>query len=147
LAPTAARQAFPCFDEPAYKATFDISLISRKGTVPLSNTQVIETRPSDGRIVKPDTPSLAREGKGESEKGPNITGEFTEEWVLTRHATIPKVSTYLVAFANGDFSHIESSYVSPLTGEKIPVRVYATKEHIHQVIVDNEMFFSLRQVF
>jgi aminopeptidase N len=37
LQPTDARRALPCWDEPLFKATFSVTLISRKGTVNLSN--------------------------------------------------------------------------------------------------------------
>lgn len=36
------------------------------------------------------------------------------------------MSTYLVAFANGDFKVVEDSYTSPISGKVIPVRVYST---------------------
>ena len=32
-----ARRAFPCFDEPAFKATFDITIIAEKDKTVLSN--------------------------------------------------------------------------------------------------------------
>ena len=72
--PTDARRAFPSFDEPAFKATFDVSLIVDKGDTAISNTNIVS-----------DTP------------GP-IVGEHT-----IRFATTPKMSTYLVAFLVGDF--------------------------------------------
>jgi aminopeptidase N len=71
---TDARRAFPCFDEPAFKATYDVSLIIGAGDTAISN----------GPIVK-DTP-----GPGE--------GKHT-----LRFATTPRMSTYLVAFLVGDF--------------------------------------------
>ena len=37
LQPTGARRAFPCWDEPAIRATFDITLIVPKDRVALSN--------------------------------------------------------------------------------------------------------------
>src|SRR5277367_3869808 len=38
---TDARRAFPSFDEPAYKATFDITVIADKAHTVISNTQVV----------------------------------------------------------------------------------------------------------
>jgi aminopeptidase N len=72
--PTDARRAFPSFDEPAYKATFDVSLIVPQGDTAIGNTNIVS-----------DTP------------GP-IAGEHTITFART-----PKMSTYLVAFLVGDF--------------------------------------------
>lgn len=71
---TDARRAFPSFDEPAFKATFDISLTVDRGDTVISNTLIVS-----------DTP-----GHGE--------GKHTIAF-----ATTPKMSTYLVAFLVGDF--------------------------------------------
>jgi aminopeptidase N/puromycin-sensitive aminopeptidase len=71
---TDARRAFPCFDEPAFKATYDISL-----TIDAADTAI-----SNGPIVS-DTP------------GPGA-GKHTLKFLTT-----PKMSTYLVAFLVGDF--------------------------------------------
>lgn len=108
-------------------------MLSKKDTVSLSNTQVIGSYPSSG-----DLPTLDEfaEKSTEEEKGPAAAakqdGKDFSSWVLTKYALTPKMSTYLVAWANGEFEHIESSFKSPLTNKTVPIRVYATKDVIHQ---------------
>ncbi len=71
---TDARRAFPSFDEPALKATFDVTLVVDEGDTAISN----------GKVVS-DTPG-------------QVAGKHT-----VRFATTPKMSTYLVAFLVGEF--------------------------------------------
>ena len=76
---TDARRAFPCFDEPALKATFDVALTVDQGDTVISNTNMISDKPA-----------------GE--------GKHTQTF-----ATTPKMSTYLVAFLVGDFACTKGS--------------------------------------
>jgi aminopeptidase N len=72
--PTDARRAFPSFDEPAFKATFDVTLVVDSGDTAISNTNIVSDTPGPGA----DKHTL-------------------------HFATTPKMSTYLVAFLVGDF--------------------------------------------
>ncbi len=90
---TDARRAFPSFDEPALKATFDITLVVDNGDTAISN----------GRIVS-DTP------------GP-VPGKHTLKFSPT-----PRMSTYLVAMAVGDFQCNEGQ------ADSIPIRVCGTPD-------------------
>ena len=71
---TDARRAFPSCDEPAYKATFDVSLLIDTGDTAISNGAQLSDTPG---------PEPARH-----------TVVF---------ARTPKMSTYLVAMLVGDF--------------------------------------------
>jgi aminopeptidase N/puromycin-sensitive aminopeptidase len=77
---TDARRAYPSFDEPDYKATFDITAVALKGHVAISNSKIIS-----------DTP-----GPGENQH-------------TVRFATTPKMSSYLAALVMGNFEYIEGS--------------------------------------
>ncbi|XP_055532156.1 puromycin-sensitive aminopeptidase [Wyeomyia smithii] len=58
---TDARRCFPCWDEPAIKATFDITLLVPKDRVALSNMPVVSESEADGlRVLKFDrTPIMS----------------------------------------------------------------------------------------
>ena len=57
LQTTFARKVFPCLDEPAFKATFNVSVDRRPPHTSKSNTGVIETR--DAGYVHQHTNSYA----------------------------------------------------------------------------------------
>ncbi|RDA91051.1 hypothetical protein CP533_6116 [Ophiocordyceps camponoti-saundersi (nom. inval.)] len=79
MEPTDARRAFPCFDEPALKAKFTVTLVAEKPLTCLSNMDVASE-------------SDVAEGSKKS----------------VRFNTSPPMSTYLVAFIVGELNYIES---------------------------------------
>ncbi|ETN76612.1 peptidase family M1 [Necator americanus] len=79
---TYARYAFPCFDEPIYKATFDISLIVDPGMTALSNMPIVSADPCEFHGAKK---------------------------VRVKFDRTPQMSTYLVAFVVGELDYIQTS--------------------------------------
>jgi aminopeptidase N len=113
---TDARRAFPAFDEPAFKATFDISLMVNSGDIAISN----------GRELS-DTP------------GPE-PGKHT-----VRFSTTPKMSTYLVALLVGDFvcrsGRAENVPIRVCTTpDKLPLTAFALEAAQHQLAFFNRYF-------
>ena len=88
---TYARMMFPCFDEPSYKATFDLTVTAAAGDTAISNGRLIHDEPMGSRH--------------------KLT--FT---------TSPRMSTYLVAVAIGDWQCLERNV------EGTPVRVCSVPE-------------------
>jgi aminopeptidase N len=77
---TDARRAYPSFDEPDSKATFDINAIADNAMIAISNNKVVS-----------DTP-----GPGENKH-------------TVKFATTAKMSPYLVALVMGNFEYLEGS--------------------------------------
>ncbi|OSD01301.1 hypothetical protein PYCCODRAFT_1445793 [Trametes coccinea BRFM310] len=121
--PTSARRAFPCWDEPALKATFTMTMLSKVDSVNLSNMAAISENSCNTHDAFEDDPWLAMKAR---------TLNDLSQWKITRFETTPPISTYLVAYANGPFKYLERSYTSPLSGEVRPLRIYTTEDIIWQ---------------
>lgn len=79
FSPVHAWKAFPCFDEPIYKATFSLSLRHDAQYTSLSNMPVDSSTPAD-----------------------------EDGWVTERFARTPRMSTYYLAWAVCNFTYRET---------------------------------------
>jgi len=90
MEPNHARMAFPCFDEPSFKANFTIHVTHDPRYWAASNMPPISTTPAH---------TVAGSQERRSESG----------LVTTHFQTTPKMSTYIVAFIVSDFLCINDS--------------------------------------
>ena len=88
-----ARECFPCIDEPAGKATFDLKIITpdTEDTI-ISNMPAKSERIIEYESVNPDS---------DPSKGVNL--DTTVKKKIVEFETTPKMSTYLLAFCLGRF--------------------------------------------
>ena len=100
---TDARRAFPCFDEPSFKATFALTLTIDRGDRAISNGSVVS----------------------------DVAGPAATQHTVT-FSTTPRMSTYLVAMAIGNFQCVDGGT------EGIPIRICATpdKKELTRIALD-----------
>jgi aminopeptidase N/puromycin-sensitive aminopeptidase len=91
--PADARRAFPSFDQPDMKATFDVAAVVDKGDMAISNGKVVSDTPGPGA-----------------------------EKHTVKFSPTPKMSSYLVALAVGEFQCEAGE------SDGIPIRVCGTPE-------------------
>jgi cytosol alanyl aminopeptidase len=94
-----ARRAFPCFDEPAFKIRWDVTVTVRAGDVAVSNTDVLNETPGAGGLKR-----------------------------VTFRTTRP-LPSYLVALAVGDFDVVRAPELQPneIRHRPLQLRGLATK--------------------
>lgn len=80
MQPLDAKRVFPCFDDPGFKAVFQINIVHPSGTTAISNTEVAK--------------------KTSVKNG----------WITTEFEMTPIMSTYLLAIAVTDFDYIEDKH-------------------------------------
>jgi aminopeptidase N len=102
--PCDARRAFPCFDEPAIKASFKLSIEIPDDQVALSNMPV---------------KSMSGSTRHSSSQA--------WQWKVVHFEKSPAMSTYLYTWAVGDFGYIAAETARMYNGKPLPVRVYTTK--------------------
>nr|ASU92548.1 glutamine aminopeptidase-like protein 9 [Achaea janata] len=102
--PTYARQAYPCFDEPDFKATYDVTLWKPVTYVALSNMNEISKTHDDESNMD----------------------------IVTFATSVP-MSTYLTCFVVCDFDNKEVQIDSGEVGSKFTLRSYAQKHELHRI--------------
>lgn len=107
---TDARRALPCADEPDLKATFDFSITIDEALDIVGNMPI---RSSNNTTTK------------------TSAGESVAVKVVTFDTT-PIMSTYLLAWAIGEFEYIEGFTERSYNGKNVPIRIYTTKGLSHQ---------------
>ncbi|KAG8130816.1 hypothetical protein E2320_017434 [Naja naja] len=95
LQPIDARSVYPCFDEPAMKATFNISIVHHPSYVALSNMPALDI--SEYKDVNDSALSTL------------MNETIPINWTITTFETTLKMSTYITAFVVCKFDYVTTT--------------------------------------
>ncbi|KAH9509723.1 hypothetical protein Btru_044338 [Bulinus truncatus] len=124
LQPTDARRAFPCFDEPDLKATFNISITYQRGEPCLFfSVDVFKTR---GYTALSNMPAKS-------------TKVIDSQWQVTQFDTTPIMSTYLVAIVVSDLK--SRNFTFDTDYKKYELRMWAREDAYRQT--EHAMEFAI----
>lgn len=112
--PTDARRVFPCFDEPDFKAVFEISVVVDADAVSLSNSPVASEK-------------VEKASKGNDKKRSSAKKHVTFKETM-------KMSTYLVALVIGKLEGTE-----PVMVDGTPLRVWTPAGKTHLASFANDV--------
>ena len=123
---TDARRAFPCWDEPAFKAVYQVTLVIDEKLTAISNTRVIDEKTLPGTGKK--AVSFADSIKMSTYLVAFIVGEFeatepvTADGVPLRVLAVPgkkKLADFAVAIGKASLEHFSQYYGIPYPGDKL----------------------------
>ncbi|XP_066141997.1 membrane alanyl aminopeptidase-like [Euwallacea fornicatus] len=114
--PTSARHAFPCLDEPQYKAIFVISLTYPEGLTALSNTNTKSMITVDGGYIK------------------------------STYKETTTMSTYLIAFIISEFTCTEGDSIASGVPHRVCSRVEEVEERKFAVEIGPPLLRSLESM-
>jgi puromycin-sensitive aminopeptidase len=123
---TDARRAFPCWDEPAFKAVYQVTLVIDEKLTAISNARVIDETVLPGTGKK--AVSFADSIKMSTYLVAFIVGEFeatepvTADGVSLRVLAVPgkkKLADFAVAIGKASLEHFSLYYGIPYPGDKL----------------------------
>ena len=123
---TAARRAFPCFDEPGWKVPWHLALVVRAADVAAANMPVMS---EEELPAAPAAVSSRTSGPSAASAAP------TAPMKRVRFAPTPPLPSYLIAFAVGPFDVVDGGRA----GKKgTPLRYIVPKGHAAEVAYARE---------